>query len=303
MKQVLVIGATGYAGSHAARWLAAKGYAVEGTYRHTADRGKVERLGARAVQADLDHLETVLPLVSRSDVTIYAAQQMMEPEHQAIAAMLQVQEGTGKTFLFTSGTGVLGQKTDGEWSEDTFTEDDPFIPSKWLLRRTETEIMVRAAAARGVRAIVVRPPILWGAGVSGVLKALYGSAAKTGEVCYVGRGLNLYSNVHVEDLAELYRLALEKGAAGALYHCVAGEVNFRALAEAVARELRCGTRSVTFETAEQIWGRFFTLIIMSTSSRSRAPRSRRELGWKPVHVDMLEEVRDPVYRVPVAVDD
>jgi nucleoside-diphosphate-sugar epimerase len=287
--KILVVGATGYVGSHAARHLAAAGHDVVGTYRSPAGREKVEALGARAAHADLDRPGSLDDLLIEADATLYAAQLLLEPEHQAAAQILGRLEGTDKTFLFTSGTGVLSQKTDGRWSEDTFTEDEPFVPSKWLVRRTETEALVREAESREVRAMVVRPPMIWGNGQCGLIRAFYRSARQTGDVCYIGPGLNLYSNVHVEDLAELYRRALESGSAGALYHCVGGEVAHRTLAEAVARQLGCATRSIDFAEAERIWGKFFALIIMSTCSRSRSPRARRELGWAPTRLDMVSE--------------
>jgi nucleoside-diphosphate-sugar epimerase len=59
----------------------------------------------------------------------------------------------------------------------------------------------------------------------------------------MGLGLNLYSNIHVDDLAEAYALAHEKGTPGAVYHAVGGEANFRAVAEAVATPAPTATHS------------------------------------------------------------
>jgi len=212
--------------------------------------------------------------------------------------MLAALAGTGKTFIFTSGTGVLSQRTDGAWSEDTFAEDDAFTPSKYVGFRCQTESIVRAAASTGVRAMVVRPPLIWGNGFNNVIKAIYDSAAKTGHACYLGAGLNLYSNVHVDDLADLYRLALERGVSGSLYHAVSGEANYRSMAECVARELGTGTRSINFAQAQQIWGNFLALIAFAMCSRSRCPRTRTELQWKPdaQRLDIMTEVANPVFR-------
>ena len=114
----------------------------------------------------------------------------------------------------------------------------------------------------------------------------------------MGAGLNLYSHVHVDDLAEVYRLMLMKGQPGARYHAVAGEASYRWMAEHAARELGVGTRSVTFEEGERIWGKFLALIAFSMCSRSRCPRTRAELGWRPHpdRKDILKEVANPVFR-------
>jgi len=293
--KILVIGATGFVGSYAAQHLAVQGHEVLGTCRSAEGGVQVSALGATPVMVDLEQIDEICTLVREADATVYAAQLLLEPEHQTVTAMLDALEGTGKTFLFTSGSGVVSQKTDGAWSEDTFAEDDPFVPSRWLVRRTETEKAVRDAASRNIRAMVVRPPMIWGNGRCGLIRAFHASAVTDGVVSYVGSGLNLYSNVHVEDLAELYRLAIERGTAGALYHCVAGEVSHRALAEKVAAVRNIASRGVDFAEAERLWGRFFALIIMSTCSRTRSPRARTELGWQPRHLDMLSDVGHPAY--------
>ncbi len=295
--KVLVIGATGYVGSHVAQRMLSEGHSVVGSARDEAGAARVAKLGASPIKADLDDLGTFDDALLEADCTIYAAQLLLEPEHEVMAALLDRLAGSDKTLIFTSGTGVLGQKTDGDWSEDSFAEEDDFIPSKWLVRRVETEALIRDAAHRGVRAMVLRPPMIWGNGGCGLIRGFYESAAQTGTVCYVGRGLNLYSNVHVEDLADAYALAASKGRAGALYHCVAGEVAHRTLAERVAQQLGCATRSVDFEEAARIWGKFRALIIMSSCSRTRSPGTRSALNWEPRHLDMLSEVPHPAYRI------
>jgi nucleoside-diphosphate-sugar epimerase len=149
--------------------------------------------------------------------------------------------------------------------------------------------------------MVVRPPLIWGHGFNNVIRALYDSARQTGAVCYMGAGLNLYSNVHVDDLAEVFRLMLEKGQSGALYHAVSGEACYRWMAERAAQELGVATRSVTFEEGERIWGRFLALIAFSMCSRSRCPRTRTDLGWRshPDRRDILEEVANPAFRTGI----
>ncbi len=86
-----------------------------------------------------------------------------------------------------------------------------------------------------------------------------------------------------------------KGEGGALYHAAAGEIPNRWIAEAVARDLGCETRSVTVSEATEIWGEFGALI-MSVSSRVRDVQTRKALGWSPQHLDMLSEIGEPRLR-------
>jgi nucleoside-diphosphate-sugar epimerase len=85
-------------------------------------------------------------------------------------------------------------------------------------------------------------------------------AKASGVVHHVGRGLNIWSNVHVEDVAGLYRLALAKAPAGAFYFAENGEASYCELCAAIARRLALGEPQVwSFEDAV------------------------KELGWQPRH--------------------
>jgi nucleoside-diphosphate-sugar epimerase len=295
--RILVIGATGYLGSHIARHLAASGHQVSGLSRSSDCDAAVAASGVSALRGDLTEVDAVLDMMREHDATIYAAQLMLHDECDAVAALLKGVDGRDHLFIFTSGTGLLSQRTDGAWSEDSFAEDDPFTPSRYIGYRLVTETLVRQTGSSGsVHAMVVRPPMIWGHGGCGHLRLFYADGGRNGDVGYLGAGLNLYSNVHVDDLAEVYRLALEKGAAGALYHAVAGELNNRSLAEAVARDLGLSARSVDFAEGVRRWGKFETLVGMATCSRSRSPRTRRDLGWTPRHSDILADIGHPAYR-------
>jgi nucleoside-diphosphate-sugar epimerase len=295
--KVFVLGATGFIGGAVAARLAAAGHAVSGLARHTTGGDGLQAAGIEPVLGDLETgLDQVLDAIAVADAVIFAPQLLLEPEYIAVSAILRRLAGTRKTINFTSGTGVLSQRTEGAWSQDCYAETDVFTPARTLIRRVETENLVRAAVDRGVRGIVIRPPLVWGPGDHGHVACIYRSVGKTGAACYIGEGLNCYSNVHVSDLAWLYELTLARGVEGALYHAVAGEIPNRWIAEAVARDLGCPTRSVSLAEAFEIWGKFVTLIVMGASSRTRSPRARDELGWDPEHLDMLAQIGEPRFR-------
>lgn len=295
--KILVLGASGYLGSHLVKYFVNAGNQVQGMVRNETAAQIIQAMGAESVLGDLIQIDAVCALVESVDVVLYAAQLDLVPEHETVKRLLEVLDGSGKTFIFTSGTGVLSQRTDGDWSEDSFSEDEEFTPSKYIGYRLQTENSVRDAANRGVRAYVVRPPLIWGNGGCPVIKQFFECAGRIGEVCYVGRGLNLYSNVHVEDLVKLYGLVVEKGTPGALYHAVSGETNFRTIARAVAERLGLSTRSVKLEEAISIWDKFTALVALSTCSRSRSPKARKELGWAPdpERLDILDDINHPDY--------
>jgi nucleoside-diphosphate-sugar epimerase len=299
--RTLIIGANGYVGSAVARKLRERGHALAGLARSDALAERLAANGIEPVAGNLTDLSALARTASTFDAAVFAPVVPFEEEAPALAALLGAFENTGRPFLYTSGTGVLSIETrEGEWRQENYSEDDPYEAQHWLSMRVETENLVRRAADRGVRAIVIRPPQIWGRGGSKQIPAIFESVAKTGCACYVGAGLNLYSHVHVDDLAELYRLAIDRGIAGGLYHAVAGEINWRTIAEAVALVTESRARSVTFSEACEIWGPMYADLFFGVSSRSRSVRSRVELGWAPTVFDLIEDVRHGSYRAAYA---
>ena len=294
--RILVIGAGGYVGAGVARALMRAGHEVHALARDGERAARFEAQSHVPVVGDFGQ-PALSDAAAALDGVINCAAIPIKDEWAAVAPLLDRMAGSGKPFITTSGTAVLSIATpDGEWREETFAEDDPFEPPAWIAVRKETEDRVRAAAERGVRAMVVRPPMVWGRGGSGQIPAMRDSISTVGRPCYVGLGLNLYSHVHVDDLGELFRLALERGQAGALYHAVAGETSWRSIAEALGRAAARSPCSISLDEAKQLWGGFRARTYFGVSSRSRAVRARRDLGWAPLFQDVLRDVEFGSYR-------
>ena len=114
---------------------------------------------------------------------------------------------------------------------------------------------------------------------------------------HVGRGENVWSNVHVNDLVELYRLALENAPAGAFYYAENGENSMREVCEAIGRMLGVGERTVAMSTQEAaaVWGDGPANDTMGSNSRVRAVRAHEELGWSPRGPSLIEEIERGCY--------
>src|SRR6202012_311327 len=126
-----------------------------------------------------------------------------------------VLEGTNKPFVVTSGTGLLAPGR-------VATEDAAAHSGEGVPRVSESAAF--AFANRGVRASAIRlPQVHGGDGKAGFVGYLFEVAKQKRESAYVGDGSNRWPSAHRDDVAVLYRLALEKGRAGAPYHAVAEE--------------------------------------------------------------------------------
>jgi nucleoside-diphosphate-sugar epimerase len=212
---VFITGATGFVGGHLARHLSGEGHAVSGLARTDTAATALEHQGITPGAADLDaRRPAAIDAALAADAVIHAAQAVPEQESATVTDLTQALAGTGKTLVFLSGSGVLMQRTAGAWSPDIFTEDDPFAAEPLADFRKAAEDTVLAAAANGMRAMVVRPGQIWGPGDHGHMSMIYQSVAAVGAAAYVGNGLAVYSHVHIDDVTRLFSLALAKGRAG-----------------------------------------------------------------------------------------
>src|SRR6185437_5156066 len=223
--RVFLTGATGFIGEAIVRELLPAGHQVLGLARSDAAADTLARLGVEAHRGDLSETESLVAGARACDGVIHTAfihdfsayATAAETDRRAVAAMTAALEGSGKPFVLTSGTALLAPGRIG-------TEDDAPAPGSAASLRAAAEATALAAAARGVRASVVRlPPSVHGTGDHGFVPTLIDIARRTGVSAFIGDGANRWPAVHRLDAARLFRLALERAAPGAGLHAVAEE--------------------------------------------------------------------------------
>ena len=298
--KTLVIGATGYIGSRIAQAFLSHGNDVYGLARNEKSKSILLSAGITPIEGNLADIDGLMKHLDGFETLVFAAMVPFQDEQQIVRHLLSSFSKPSRTFIFISGSGVVAiPALDGEWNDYTAAEDDPY-PCESVLRtrkvRLVTENLIIAAAKGGLRSLIIRPPLVWGYGGSIQIPQFFESARKTGTVCYLGQGMNLYSHVHVDDIATATYLAFEKGRPGNIYHLVAGEVNFRSIAEAVGEVTGCPTRSINYDEAVGLWGAAWVEIGLAVNSRMRAPKTRSQLCWKPVHVDLIADIRNGSYK-------
>jgi nucleoside-diphosphate-sugar epimerase len=117
-----------------------------------------------------------------------------------------------------------------------------------MVQRAAIDQVVFDCAKQNVRSVVIRPTMIYGGGrgvrkESAQVPALIENAKKAGIGLHIGKGENLWANVHIDDVAELYLLALQKAPAGALYYAENGEEALKNVAASISRMLGFGGRT------------------------------------------------------------
>ena len=297
---IFLTGAGGYIGGTVATALIAAGHRVRGLTRGAASAERLSSRGIDPVLGTLDDAELLTREARASDGVINTA----SADHLgAVQALLAGLQGSGKPLLHTSGSSVVGDDARGSRrSERVFDEDTPLVVSPTKQPRRELDLRVLGAAGLGVRSAVICPSLIYGVG-SGLnrhsvqIPFLADNARAQGVVQLVGAGLNVWSNVHIEDVAALYTLALAKAPAGAFYFAENGEASFAEIGGAIARRLGLpGVESLQPEEAAARWGESKAYYTLGSNSRVRAKRARAELAWSPRQASVLDWI---VHEMPV----
>ena len=284
---VFLTGATGYVGSAIADALLAAGHSVTGLARSEDAARKLIEKGITPRRGDLRSLDGLQAGARAFDGIIHAGTTNDGPsDTAAVCAMLDAVRGSRKPFVYTSGIWVLGD-TGGKIADETA----PLKPAALVAWRPGLERLVLAAAQDAVRAIVLRPAIVYGQG-GGVTADLVRSARETGAARYVGTGENRWPLVHVADLGDLYRRAVEKAPSGALLHAAHGEAyRVRELAEAASVGAGAGGRTEAWplEEARKALGPYADALVLD--QQVSGAKAKSTLGWSPHGPDALEDLR------------
>jgi nucleoside-diphosphate-sugar epimerase len=291
--RVFVTGATGFIGSAIVKDLIGAGHKVLGLARSDAAAASLNAAGADVHRGSLDDLESLRSGASAADGVIHTAfnhdfskfKANCETDRQVIEALGSVLEGSNRPLVITSGTGLVEQ---GQLA----TEDSP---ASTAIPRVASEQAAAAVAARGVHVSVVRlSPSVHGDGDHGFVPMLIGFAREKGASAYIGDGMNRWPAVHRLDAAHLFRLALEKNAAGARYHGVADEgVPFREIAAVIGRRLNLPVVAKSAEQAGDHFGWFAHFAALDNPSSSQ--KTRELLGWQPKQPGLISDLDRPRY--------
>jgi UDP-4-keto-D-FucNAc 4-reductase len=226
MGTVLVTGASGFIGTVTCDALRQAGWNVLGTVRERADHQGLIAVGDIGAMTVADWLplmvgvEVIIHLAGRAHVL---KETMANPLTEFLRVntegtrrlMLAAEQAGVRRFVFVSSIGVNGDVS----GEKGFTEDSLVNPHKpYAVSKYEAELLLRSMAAQsGMELVLVRPPLVYGAGVKGNFAKLQKLVAK-GIPLPVGLANNRRTLVSVTNLANfLVCCATHPQAAGELF--------------------------------------------------------------------------------------
>jgi nucleoside-diphosphate-sugar epimerase len=216
--KVFLTGASGYAGFYAALRLATAGHAVTGIVRHP-EQPRLQEL--RKHEIKLIHGDVALPETYRAELeecdaivhTMLDKKRHFDTDRAFFAALEALSpRKTRRRLVYTTGVSIIG-KVDVPLLDET-VEPNPAQPISFR-RQLERE----AFALKNVSTVVLRPGFIFGNDGFNSISTDWCAMADQGEPIFRGDQEKGWSWVHVDDLAEAYRLAAE-----AEEHVVNGEI-------------------------------------------------------------------------------
>jgi nucleoside-diphosphate-sugar epimerase len=290
--RIFLTGATGFIGSALVPELINAGHQVIGLTRSDDGAQALLNAGAEVHRGTLEDPDSLRRGAENAEGVIHTAfdhdfsrfMENCEKDKRAIAALGAALEGSDRPLLITSGTGVGNAALGQPATEDVFNIHHPNP-------RIASELAGAALLEAGINVSVVRLPQVHNPLKQGLITPLVAIAREKGVSAYVGEGRNRWPAAHLLDVAQLYRLALEKGERGARYHAVGEEgVSSRDIAEALGRGLNLPAVSITQEEAAAHFGWMGMFVGLDMPASSAQTQAR--LGWHPTGPTLLADLNE-----------
>jgi len=324
--KIFITGATGFVGGTVLPLLLKnKSYEVTALCREKTKATKLEALGAKTVIGDLDDTTVLEHAATASDVVLHLANSDHVGSATALTNALkkkgQATTGRKPIYIHVSGTGVIIDQSFGAFASDKVFDDavhsdvhDNIPDTAW---HRNVDLIVFAAGRTGfVDTYILCPPLIYAEGTglfnreSTQVPNLIRSAIKHKRAVHVGKGLNIWSNVHVEDLADFFLILVDKALKGeapknddGLYFTENGSSNFKVVTDKVGEVLKrkgiaadATSEDLDPSTASKVLSPPWVGAATGHNSRSRATKARK-LGWNPRRPALMDTIEATVERI------
>jgi nucleoside-diphosphate-sugar epimerase len=274
------------------RELLESGHQVLGLARSDTAAAALQEAGAEVLRGSIEDPKTLTRGVEGADGVIHTAyihdfaqppEVAAQADRRAIETLAAALGDSGRPLVVTSATGLLGPGY-------VATEEDRPRVTERSHPRASSDLLALELASRGHNVSVVRPASsVHGEGDHAFIPTLIETARSKVVSGYVGDGSNRWPAVHRLDAAHLYRLALEHGQAGSVFHAVAEEgISTREIAETIGRHLDLPVVSIALDDAEEHFG--WIAMFCAADIPASSALTRQRLGWEPVRPGLIADL-------------
>ncbi|KAF9439170.1 hypothetical protein BGZ76_010069 [Entomortierella beljakovae] len=291
----------------------------------------IRPLGVEPIIGSLDDLDILEREAQNADIVLSFADADHLPSIKAILKGLKhtprpADSRKRPILIHTSGTGVLLDNAFGAFSSTTIYHDNDTallssLPPTQLHRDVDLEVISPSLVGH-VDTYIVAPPTIWGYGtgagnhISHQIPLQVRVSLKNKQALQIGNGLNIWSKVHVIDLAHFYVTLLEHAMTepqegvgklpkneDAYYFAQEGDdFKYGEVAQEIAHSFkRLGINdsdavTSTSQEEELKWWPAKSGIFIGGNSRSRSVKGRELLGWEPKYTDFKGYIAEEVHR-------
>jgi nucleoside-diphosphate-sugar epimerase len=274
--RVFLTGATGYVGGAVLDALLRNRHQVDALVRSAQAAAELQARGAHPILGSVLEPSSWLEAAAQADGVVHTAAEsgprQREADRAAVETLVSL-PAANRFLVYTSGVWVLGN-TSGPADERS-----PVNPTELVAWRPAHEQRILETASAGVRAMVVRPGIVYGGG-RGIVGELVKNVSN-GLARVVGSGENHWPLIYDRDLADLYARLVNTPTASGVYHANdEGDETVNDIVAALAQHasIQPSVRHVPLAEARKKMGPYADALALDQIVRS--PRARG-LGWSP----------------------
>jgi nucleoside-diphosphate-sugar epimerase len=276
-KVVLVTGANGFVGTYVSQRLREEGMRVRVLVRRPEAREALERSGVEALLGDVTDARARQEAVRGARCVVHCvatnAQELAEARRvnvETTAALAQAALAAGcERFVHISSVAVYPLRE----REGVVEEDSPLVTEgdSYSLTKAEAERALNEVVARGLRTVILRPPLILGVHPSSFWGTRYPQMIAAGQFPQVDGGRTTLGHVHIRSLTEAVVRSLRVDeAAGQAFNIADGHETWRRYTDHFI-----GTRPLPTLPAEQ------APAFLSFRGRYSLEKARRVLGFTP----------------------
>jgi len=295
--RVALTGATGFIGSHVLTELLGHGHEVTALVRDEAQADLVGGRGATSVVVDLNDRPALVSVLGEADGAIHLASPgdatSADLDSAVAEGAIDAFAGTGKPYVHIGGAWVYGNNS-------SINEDSAFNPPAIVAWREPIER--RVLGAPDMRGVVIVSSLAYGDGGGGTPGLLLNSPRDdAGNLIMLGTGQQHWATVHVADLADVFRRALEHGSARGYY--VIGDGLNPSVAELTeAAAIAAGAPGAVPGSDDEARARLgdYLAEALLLDQGTVANKANAELGWHPSRPGLVDEFAHGSYRKATA---